>query len=287
MAKLRDAPIEQADLLEYLKTQDDFALELYVYSLARSLRFSTSHGGTYDDPVTKKPRQYDVRAFMKSDRFRIDLVIECKSLKRSYPLLLLRIPRTAEESFHDLVFSHKSEERYIDPLAAPAATITLKGDRSVYQPLEYVAKSTAQVGRNLAGDLLSEDSEVYDKWSQALASAHDLIMSAAYYHRQHPEQIVFTWVLPVLVVSDETLWAADYSEDGTLIKSPHPVDEAYLYVGREYVERGHDTTTISHMHICTRSGVEALLREIADQKTLWESVFPTETIVRALKGAYP
>lgn len=91
--------------------------------------FAASHGGTYDDPVTKKARLYDVRALRQQDRFRVDLAIECKSLKRYYPLLLSRIPRTADESFHDLIFSRKRpQDVYSDPLSAPAEARRVKRD---------------------------------------------------------------------------------------------------------------------------------------------------------------
>lgn len=80
MAKYRETPITAEDLTEYVTTQDDFGLELFVYAKARELGLSATHGGTYIDPVTEKLRQYDVRASavqLPSGR-RIDLAIECK-----------------------------------------------------------------------------------------------------------------------------------------------------------------------------------------------------------------
>jgi hypothetical protein len=88
MAKFCNTPINAADLREYLDTQDDFALELHAYRMARAHGFSAFHGGTYEDPATKKTRQYDVRASFALGAKHIDLTIECKSLKRSYPLLV-------------------------------------------------------------------------------------------------------------------------------------------------------------------------------------------------------
>ena len=92
MAKIRDQPITSAEIEKYLNSQDDFALEMQVYSLASSLEYQVSHGGTYEDPITKKPRQYDIRAFVERNERRVDLAIECKSLKQSYPLVVSRIP---------------------------------------------------------------------------------------------------------------------------------------------------------------------------------------------------
>jgi hypothetical protein len=61
MAKVRDTPITVTDINDYLCTQDDFDLELHVHRTAAQIGLTVSHGGTYEDPVTKKHRQYDVR----------------------------------------------------------------------------------------------------------------------------------------------------------------------------------------------------------------------------------
>jgi len=286
MAKTRDIPISEADLAEYLATQDDFALELSVYHEARKLGFTATHGGTYEDPVTQKSRQYDVRAFTLGNNCRVDLAIECKSLKPSYPLLLLQIPRSPEESFHDLICSYERK----GPIGltgefVSAKTITLRGAESIYLPGDHVAKATAQVGRNERGDLVSGDSEVYEKWSQALASSHDLIMSAAYHHETHNAERFLTFVLPLLVVPDGTLWAADYGEDGGLLAGPHPVEGALLFVGREYTDRFHPVTTVSHLHICTRASASKLLHELARDTNLLDSIFPSGPIRKALHHA--
>src|SRR5438309_4953914 len=104
MAKKKpDHIITADDINEYLSTRDDFALELYVYHEAMELGLLATHGGTYVDPVTKKHRQYDVRAFFERDSCRVSLAIECKRLQPTYPLLLSRIPRAPSESFHQLI----------------------------------------------------------------------------------------------------------------------------------------------------------------------------------------
>ena len=85
MAKLLPDPITANDMSEYLKTSD-FQLELDVFhSLARYIQ--PSHGGTYTDPVTKKDRQYDIRAEFVHRNCYLKLAIECKNLKPNFPLL--------------------------------------------------------------------------------------------------------------------------------------------------------------------------------------------------------
>lgn len=286
MAKLRDDPVTSSDLTEYLASQDDLALELYVYSTARSLGLSATHGGTYEDPVTKKPRQYDIRAHGHRKARRIDLAIECKSLGRNFPLLLSRIGRLPEESFHEFIYSHKprTDTPFVARELVPARSVTVRGADSLYPPHEYVGKSTAQVGRNDKGDLVSGDGEVFDKWSQALASAEELISDSVYAYRNAEEGVQVTAVLPALVVSDETLWIADYSDEGLQVGPPTQVDEALIYLGREYYKPMSVCFTVSHLHVYTKRGVRHLLEHVANDDAFWERVFPLEAIKRGLLG---
>lgn len=286
MAKLRDTPINAADLREYLDTQDDFALELHAYRMARTHGFSVSHGGTYEDPVTKKIRQYDVRASFARPAKHIDLTIECKSLKRSYPLLVSRIGRSGAESFHEFIYSFepRANMRY-GYIAAPAKAVRVDGPASLYPPGAFVGKSLSQVGRTSEkGDLTSGDAEVYDKWYQALASAHNVVQEAVHAKSSNPAGCQATVVLPVLVVSDETLWVADHEDDGTPLGDPRQADDALLYVGREYWRPMSVEFVASHLHICTKTGLNELLSLIATSDSFWESAFPREAIQRALRN---
>ena len=287
MAKLREHTISAADLADYLATQDDFALELYVYSQARALGLSATHGGTYVDPVTKKSRQYDVRASLVRNNRRIDLAIECKSLRPSYPLLISRIGRIEPESFHQFIYSHKPRRDNFGLTTAliPAEVATVRGDQSIYPAGEYVGKSTAQIGKNEKGETISADGEVYDKWSQALASASELIADAVHRYKESSMGVCITAVIPVLVVSDATLWVADYSDDGLLQSAPQQVDQALLYVGREYWKPMTVAYTVSHLHICTKAAVKTFFERIAADLPFWDSVFPEETVAQVVKGA--
>jgi hypothetical protein len=53
--------------------------------------------------------------------------------------------------------------------------------------------------------------------------------------RQSLQYIAF---VPVLVVSDETLWVADYSSRGELQREPFQVQELTYYPGRQYPLEG-------------------------------------------------
>ena len=54
--------ITAADIAQYLDVRDDFDLELFAYQELRQHGWDAHHGGTYMDPFTEKPRQYDVSA---------------------------------------------------------------------------------------------------------------------------------------------------------------------------------------------------------------------------------
>jgi hypothetical protein len=279
VAKLLDEPITATDLEEYVREQDSFDLELFVYRTAKALGLQASHGGSYEDPSTQKVRQYDVRVAAEHAACRIDLAIECKSLRRSYPLLLSRVPRDLGESFHHLIAAHKPTPRRdswdVPAFAETAEVMPVDGTTSIYRPGEMVAKATAQVGRSSGGELKADDSEVFAKWSQALASADELVGRAMSAHESRRVDAFTTFVMPILVLSNDTLWAVDYSEDGSIKQPPHHVEEATLFVGRQYHSSFSPSVTISHLHVCTRNRIRVLLDAVVPPEgALWRSVFP-------------
>ena len=165
-----------------------------------------------------------------------------------------------------------------------ARTLSMDGRYSIYGHGEPVGKSTTQVGRTEKGDFVGGDGDVFDKWSQALASADDLVARASDAHERHGTPMFFTAVRPVLVVTDGTLWVADYSEEGILQRDPCLVNEATLFVAREYFSQFHDACVLSHLHIYTRTGIEAFLDRIAYNKAdFWEQLFPKRGIEQAMK----
>lgn len=279
-----DPTITADDLLEFVKSQDDFGLELFVYSAARELGYTAMHGGSYTDKHTNKRRQFDVQAEILIDSqsdpsvmvpVNIFLAIECKCLRPVFPLLVSRIPRLAAESFHHRIvapairrenhYASNSSIRYGD-----ATVESIKGAESLYVPNAYVGKSTSQIGKyqqtTKKGELprtefKTNDMEVFEKWGQALGSANDLIQKAA--SSAPIEEDTRCIILPVLVVSNDTLWAADYSENGSLQSPPQIVDEVELYVAERYqMPAGHEYT-ISHMHIMTKDRVVEFMKQIA------------------------
>ena len=169
-------PITAADLSEYLASQDDFAFEREVYHVAKRLGFAAEHAALYTDPVTDKPRQFDVRASFTLGNRQIALAIECKGLSASYPLLVSCVPRSRNEAFHE----HLVADNVMGQNTSYTRVSTVLGGQfpMAYEAGQPVGKSMRQVRRdargNKRGELTSGD-DVFDKWMQALASIADLV----------------------------------------------------------------------------------------------------------------
>lgn len=272
MAQGKVDDITASDLLEYVETQDDFAFELEVYRIADELGLSPKHAWTYADPQTNKMRQFDIQARASIGNKRIQLAVECKSLKPSYPLLVLRVPRPVSDSFHDLIYSdgvpsELHQYQYARHRRTP-------GGYSLYPPGDLVGKSMRQVKR--VNEHLMAGDDVFDKWMQAAASAGDLITEAIEYHKPNRSDHPMTFVVPLLAVSDGALWAADFDEAGNLDREPKQVEEVTFFIGRDYsYPKVNITYTISHLHICTKTRVRGFLRQMTfEDNPFWLTAFP-------------
>lgn len=272
-------PITDKDMEDYLLTRSDFDLELFVYRTLQEHGCPATHGGTYIDPATQKPRQYDIRATWELHRrheklpiCRLALAIECKSLSTDAPLLISRVPRPPEDSYHELMHSWQRQNMR-DKLAQ---ILRPEGISVIYRPGDPTGKRTAQACRLSSGAFKDDDRDSYEKWSQALASAADLVKDSvvAASNGQH----ALSLILPVLVVADGTLWVADYSENGKRNGVAHIVDAAELFVNREYTWELRSLPEaqpyrISHLHIYTRAGFATFVHDFSRAGQLRERMF--------------
>jgi hypothetical protein len=281
--QLGNDAVGKDDLTEYLDKYSDFAFELTVLRMLDEHGFTCEHGGSYDDPVTQITREFDLRATKKIGSFRIRLAVECKHLSANFPLLISSLPRRPEEAFHEIIYSSEIPLEPLEGFDIPAlrrhvGTTRLYAENSIYKPNESVGKSSAQVGRQKDGTILSGDSEVYKKWAQATSSAQDLI------DRANDEQHCYSVVFPVLVVPDGTLWLASFDANGSRRGMPHQVDRCPYFMGKAY--SGGDnlsgfTYHISHLEFVTPTGLEKLNRELFERSTV-QTIFPKDTVGSAL-----
>lgn len=102
MPRLNDSAINSADLLGYLNGFSDFAFELKTLEMLRAHSLECEHGGLYEDPVTNKMREFDIRAVARNDHFAVHLAVECKNVQENYPLLVTCVPRHPSESYHEV-----------------------------------------------------------------------------------------------------------------------------------------------------------------------------------------
>lgn len=210
-------------------------------SIEKKLR----HGGTYQDPITGKLREFDIRfslTFAKS--FSVILAIECKRIGTYSPVLLTRSPRTRDETRVDS-FGNRLPRQF----------------NQIYKANEPVGKEIGQFGKAEFGDkeiVEISDGTLYDKWSQALSSANELCAEAHDNFCIGYPQLV----LPILVVPENTLWTIDYTEEGILAGRPKRRDFSPFYVDWPVT---HPTKGIigklGHLEISTLNGLTVLIQE--------------------------
>lgn len=125
---------------------------------------------------------------------------------------------------------------------------------------EFVGKALSQVGFNGEGKLHSKDSEVFEKWGQAIASSNQLIKRAASLNNSLENPLQNSAVLPVLVVPDGTLWVVNYNGLGNH-SEPAQVQEVKYFIGStQMIDASQSATFIlSHLHIVTKTGLKDLL----------------------------
>jgi hypothetical protein len=250
-------------ITQYLDGRDDFDLELFACRALKERGWVTHHGGMYIDPIAGKPRQYDVQARYGFSLNRdLALSVECKSLSTEFPLIVSRVPRDHMDCGHDVVRQWRRSDH-----GDTAFSIQRTDSKHLqfYGFGQMVGKSTTQIRWSENGKkLIASDADTYDKWSQALASATELVRAAA--HRKKTDTTpTFTFVMPILLVSNGALWVVDYTEEGER-NIPTSVDEALLYVDREHEIQGRYGNFVYHMsnlHVYTRAGFVSFLNNLA------------------------
>ena len=269
MAKLKNIEISAADINEYLNSYSDFSFEEKTQKELINLGFQCQHGGTYEDPITGKSREFDIRAtktfeYHESFHYRLCLSVECKNLRANYPLVLHCSPRTEKESYQDLVWSRIAKGGIAVQLFDRAFPCVLKGDDSVYGTKDPVGKSCDQVGRrdDNKAEVLSSDGDVFEKISQAINSSYDLIRSSHYAGDEDVTMV--SNIVPVLVVPEGRLWTVWYDNSGEIVEGPAPVSAASYYIGKSWSVKGRTNTQhyrLSHLEIVEFGSLSELVKK--------------------------
>jgi hypothetical protein len=233
--QLKTDPIAQVDIEEYLADYADFSFELRVLKALTDLKLKCQHGGTYEDPITKKNREFDIRALMYGDEvLRVHLSVECKNIQQNFPLVVHCLKRKENESYNELIHTPVVEESIVNPFCANSIRVT---GNTLYLKNEFVAKSADQVGRARDNTIVATDGGVFEKISQAINASEDLISEA--YYLESAEEDRYTLVCPVLIIPDSTLWQVNYSDDGARIGTPESINRCLLLHWQRMVRRSH------------------------------------------------
>lgn len=265
--------ITGSDIKRYIGERSDFAFELEVLDRLNALGLDCSHAGTYEDPITKKARQYDIRATkileeQNNKKLFIRLAVECKKLHDYYPLLIHRIPRTSKETFLQIVWRDSG----CSPLHGNPHGYRLDVGSSIYPLNAHVGKSFDQVGYVSDGGSQSSpdrfaanDFEVFDKYSQSLSSSFSLLE----YSYQQGGLVwgrgieVVSVVVPIIVVPDGTLWAMDYGSCSPLKSEPSQVDHVSFFVAKDWRVADSAWFCISHIEFICISALDTLISKLS------------------------
>ena len=286
MAKLDSKPITKPDLIEYLDRHSDFSFEIKTLNTLIGLGCACEHGGSYDDPVTQKPRQFDIRATLQFENRFLRLAVECKNIRSNNPLLVSCLPRRDEEAFN--VLSYSDRPRNLAPVDRWNC-VTLRGAECLYPTGDPVGKACEQVGRvEQSNEIKSRGSDVYDKWSQALSSAEKLTRLACTDGGNRTSGFALSLVMPFVVVPDGRLWRTVYDAEGNRIEDPKPIERCSYLVNRTYYTRsgaGRDAFVISHLEFVTSTGLVNCLDGLCGDEPKLKVTFPESQILNLLRNA--
>lgn len=285
-------PISPSDIKNVVLKDDDFGHEMRVGKLIRSIaNINAEHSGTYIDSVTGKPRQFDFRCLLKKDYAELNLAVECKNLNPSAPLIVCGTKRQNSEAFHELIGWRSDSGRPDILYSSRPIPITFRSIETFefYASNEFVGKSLVRIKPNLNPSKSTPelfvsvpDSDIYDKWAQALSSSIGLIKSAHERAIAHRGSEFYAAILPILVVPDGSLWKVDYDDNGSICGQPEQVNNCELFIGREIEVSKEWFThpfTFSHIHFFTISGFGFFLSSLISGEAVWSKLFTKKTSV--------
>lgn len=279
-------PVLPSDIRSVITREDDFGHEMRVGAAIRSCpAIQMQHGGTYTDSITQKPRQFDYRCWLRKEAASVSLAVECKNLSPRVPLIVCGTGRRDNEAFHDLIESRNGRFTRRSAIIVGSSSVTRRaaGADAFYSPKSFVGKSLVRIQTDKKPMARAQDSDVYDKWAQALSSAVGLAESACHSAKASSVARFFTAVLPVVVVPDELLWRVVYDDSGGVSTDPAQVNECELFVGREIEVGGEKRTplfhqfTFSHVHFFTLAAFASFLSKMALNEHAWTRLFPDKS----------
>jgi hypothetical protein len=264
------------DIRGQFEQRSGFALEMRTLQALKAAGFDCQHGLLYTDPVTDCDRQFDLRAVARRRRCCIRLAVECKGVRESNPLVFGRLPRTPEESLHQILVSSATDLEPSQSIKAPvfekhAAAETLHGSESLYLPDRPVAKAYLHYSQNHK----NEPDEIYKRWMQAVASSSDLLLSAHDEYTRMEVAECATFILPMVVVPEGSLWVIDYASSGEIMGDPQQATQVEFAISKTVSgpKMYGEDYLISHLEFVTEQGLVSRIQFLLRPDGL-RSVFP-------------
>ncbi|MGE4132562.1 MAG: hypothetical protein AB7F86_13045 [Bdellovibrionales bacterium] len=261
-------PIDESDITDFILAKSDFSFEAKVSNRLSLCGFKVDHAGTYIDTVTKKIRQFDIKAYRDlGDDCYAFLSVECKNLKPQGPLVIHRLKRKSGEAFHDLVYFPPANPIKDDGILikkkvrSSAFVLRLEGQQSIYSKGDFVGKAMDVLRRGNAG-ILGGDGEVFEKQTQSLSSAMSFLEDISTF--TPGTRAGFFAIFPFLVIPDDSLWVIDYGDNGETLGKPVKKDTAKFYIdraGNPNFRGDNQVFRFSHMDIVTIGALPKLLDE--------------------------
>jgi hypothetical protein len=279
--------ITPSAIRDVVSREDDFGHEMRVGHAIRSVpAIEVRHGGTYTDSVTGKPRQFDYRCVLRKEILCLSLAVECKNLTPVVPLVICGRKRQENESFHELIESRRGgfpRGPTSPEIVFGQSSVTRRAikEDSIYRPGNFVGKSLLRIQSDKKPMTASNDSDVYEKWAQALSSAVELADSACQLTERFKSDKVFASILPVVVVPDDLLWRVVYDEKGAITTDPEKVNEAEFYIGRQIkvgLREIPQRFYFSHVHFFTLNGFQSFLSKMAVNDRAWHELFTPKAV---------
>lgn len=262
-------PIE---LRDFVAANDSFGFEMKVCALLnQSVARDLQHGATYSDPVTGINRQFDFRFTIRAERRCLLFALECKNINAELPVIVCGGKRPKREAFLEIIVSQTMG-------SGPRSQIRRVSNTSIYPQDGFVGKSVLKPERDGSGKIKmrSNDGEIHDRWAQAIASSHDLILAAS-----KTGSGACSCIVPSVVVPDGSLWKVEYDENGDVRSDPMPIDDCAFFVGHRYqiepAER-HEPVVLSHLHFFTLSGLAKTLNSLSAPQVDWDRWIPDEVL---------
>jgi hypothetical protein len=151
---------------------------------------------------------------------------------------------------------------------------------TVYRANEFVGKNLLRIKSEKNGKYsVVPDSDVYEKWSQALSSSEELCERAKRFSQDFKQEHVYSIIIPAVVVPDGSLWMMEYDPSGTPIADPRQLEACEFFVGRTWVIHPPGTPAfqevcLSHIQFFTLSGLRKFVDRLQGQG-FWNAMFPS------------